>query len=412
MLLSSEFCSGLVSIWSPALQIIFNLDIKMDNITSQELHELSIEDIEDDVDTDAEPYQHIKERKVVIQPYDYAVRTLVDMIIEGDLTLEPDYQRKYQWDNIKASRFIESIALNIPVPVVYLAEEKDGTFSVIDGQQRLTSLFRFIKANEIENIFPGSGLTPLELDGLKVISEINGKGYLGLERTLRSNISKRAIRCIVVLNESDEALKFEVFERLNTGSASLSDQEVRNCVYRGSYNKLIKELAEYPKFQALISLPEQDAKSMKAVELVLRFLAYRELTSTSEYSDNYAEYLNIHMEENREISAPKADSIRTLFYNTINLIHDVLGPGIAFRKPKNQQDINDGFFQNRINGSIYESQMVAFSRALENQATGDLRSKAFGTFQINDYWKCLFQGTSKKNSALNRSTILTDALME
>ncbi|UJQ37393.1 hypothetical protein L1871_02325 [Aeromonas caviae] len=104
MLLSSEFCSGLVSIWSPALQIIFNLDIKMDNITSQELHELSIEDIEDDVDTDAEPYQHIKERKVVIQPYDYAVRTLVDMIIEGDLTLEPDYQRKYQWDNIKASR--------------------------------------------------------------------------------------------------------------------------------------------------------------------------------------------------------------------------------------------------------------------------------------------------------------------
>lgn len=384
----------------------------MDNITPQEQPELPIEDIEDGVDTDAEPYQHIKERKVVIQPYDYAVRTLVDMIIEGDLTLEPDYQRKYQWDNIKASRFIESIALNIPVPVVYLAEEKDGTFSVIDGQQRLTSLFRFIKANEIENIFPDSGLTPLELEGLKVISEINGKGYLSLERTLRSNIAKRAIRCIVVLNESDEALKFEVFERLNTGSASLSDQEVRNCVYRGTYNNLIKELAENKRFQSLISLPEQAAKSMKAVELVLRFLAYRELTATSEYSDNFSEYLNIHMEENREISTLKAESIRTLFNNTVDTIYEALGPGVAFRKPRNQNNINDGFFQNRINGSIYESQMVAFSRASESGICDDLKTKAFSVFQNNDYWKCLFQATSKKNSAIKRSTILTSALME
>ncbi|PHP45053.1 hypothetical protein CR088_29425, partial [Salmonella enterica subsp. enterica serovar Dublin] len=78
-------------------------------------------------------------------------------------------------------------------------------------------------------------------------------------------------------------LKFEVFERLNTGSASLSDQEVRNCVYRGSYNELLKKLAQYDKFVELISLPEQDAKSMKAVELVLRFLAYRELSASSDY---------------------------------------------------------------------------------------------------------------------------------
>jgi hypothetical protein len=367
---------------------------------------------ENENENEVEPYEHIKERKVVIQPYDYAVRTLVDMIIEGDLILEPDYQRKYQWDDVKASRFIESIALNIPVPVVYLAEEKDGTFSVIDGQQRLTSLFRFIKATEIENLFPASGLTPLKLSGLKIISEINGMEYLELDRVLRSNIAKRAIRCIVVLNESDEALKFEVFERLNTGSASLSDQEVRNCVYRGSYNELLKRLARYEKFEELISLPEQDAKSMKAVELVLRFLAYRELTTTSEYSDNYSEYLNLHMEENREISTPRAEAIQSLFYGTVDLIYDVLGPGTAFRKPRNQVDPHDGFFQNRINGSIYESQMVAFSRAIEHGWKGDLAAKAFSAFQVDGYWKSLFQGTSKKHSALSRSTVLTEALME
>ncbi|EEB4661362.1 DUF262 domain-containing protein, partial [Salmonella enterica subsp. enterica serovar Dublin] len=147
-------------------------DVNVQQILTEQNDEIEIE-----IENEIEPYEHIKERKVVIQPYDYAVRTLVDMIIEGDLILEPDYQRKYQWDDIKASRFIESIALNIPVPVVYLAEEKDGTFSVIDGQQRLTSLFRFIKANEIENLFPDSGLMPLKLTGLKIISEINGKEY-------------------------------------------------------------------------------------------------------------------------------------------------------------------------------------------------------------------------------------------
>lgn len=364
-----------------------------------------------DEDNGNEPYQHIKERKVVIQPYDYAVRTLVDMIIEGDLILEPDYQRKYQWDDIKASRFIESIALNIPVPVVYLAEEKDGTFSVIDGQQRLTSLFRFIKANEINSLFPNSDLSPLSLQSLKIISEINGKSYMELDRVLRSNIAKRAIRCIVVLNESDEALKFEVFERLNTGSASLSDQEVRNCVYRGSYNDLLKNLAQYSKFQELISLPEQDFKSMKSVELVLRFLAYRELTADSDYSDNYSEYLNLHMEDNRGVSEQRKEKIESLFFKTVDSIYDNLGTGVAFRKPKNQHDPSQGFYQNKINGSIYESQMVAFSRAIESGISSDLRKKTFAVFQIEDYWKSLFQGTSKKTSALKRSTILTEKLL-
>lgn len=78
----------------------------------------------DDNELGSTPYEHIRERKVVIQPYDYAVRTLMDMIIDGDLVLDPNYQRKYQWDDVKASKFIESIILNIPVPVVYLAEEK------------------------------------------------------------------------------------------------------------------------------------------------------------------------------------------------------------------------------------------------------------------------------------------------
>lgn len=365
----------------------------------------------DDTEQGLQPYQHIKERKVVIQPYDYAVRTLMDMIIDEDLVLGPDYQRKYQWDTAKASRFIESICLNIPVPVIYLAEEANGNFTVIDGQQRLTSLFRFIKSNEIENIFPESELTPLIIEGLKILPELNGKSYNEIDRAYKSSISKRPIRCIVVLNDSDETLKFEVFERLNTGSAQLTDQEIRNCVYRGTYNKLIKKLSEYNKFKELIALPAADEKSMKGVELVLRFLAYRELTSQSEYSDNYSEYLNLHMEENREISKQKESYLEDLFTNTVDLIYSSLGTGVAFRKPKDRNDYEQGFYRNLINGSIFESQMVAFSKAVEAGVIVQLQEKSFTAFGNDDYWNSLFQGTSKKGKAVRRSTVLTEYLL-
>ncbi|SDO07210.1 DUF262 domain-containing protein [Pseudomonas jinjuensis] len=359
------------------------------------------------------PYEPASERKVLIQQYDYAVRTLMDMVIEGDLTLDPDYQRQYRWPDEKASRFIESILLNIPVPVVYLAEEADGSFSVIDGQQRLTSLFRFLKPAELAGLFDDAGVEELTLEGLKVRSELNGKKYMELHRVDRSAIAKRPIRCIVVLNESDSTLKFEVFERLNTGSASLTDQEVRNCIYRGSLNSLLKKLARNPKFQEMIALPEASRRDMKDAELVLRFFAYRELAEATEYSDNYTEYLNSFLEENREVGDAVCEQLESLFNSTVDLIYEVLGPGVAFRKPLAREHAEDeGFALNLINGAIYESQMIAFSRLIEvGRSAEDARENAFSAFCDDDYWSALFSGTAQKSKAIRRSNVLTALLL-
>lgn len=361
-----------------------------------------------------EPYGSIGERKVLIQQYDYAVRTLMEMITEGDLLLDPDYQRHYRWSEDKASRFIESIALNIPVPVLYLAEELDGTFSVIDGQQRLTSLFRYFRPTELDSIFPDREFEELILQGLKVRSDMDGKRYVDLDRVDRSVLAKRPIRCIVVLNESDSTLKFEVFERLNTGSASLTDQEVRNCIYRGSYNSMIKKLAANEKFQEMISLPEKSQHTMKDAELVLRFFAYRSLTEEIDYSDSYAEFLNNHMEENREISSALAAEMEGLFNRTIDAIYDALGPGVAFRKPSDRHAPADGTFAHAaINGAIYESQLVTVSKILEEKGRlpRNFRQKILKAFSMDDYWNALFQGTSKKAKALTRSRILYSCLV-
>lgn len=364
-----------------------------------------------DEDHQDAPYENKKGRKVVIQPYDYPVRTLMDMIVDGELKLNPDYQRKYRWDDIKASRFIESLVLNIPVPVVYLAEEPDNTFTVIDGQQRLTSLFRFLKPSELGHVFPETGLEKLILSDLKVRDDMNEKHYLELDQTDKSSIAKRPIRCIAVLNESDSMLKFEVFERLNSGSASLTDQEVRNCTYNGRLNDLLKELAENEHFISMTRLSEQKVLQMKRPELVLRFFAYKEMTEETEYCGSYVEHLNQYMEENRHISEGKADEMRQLFNATIDLIFDSLGEGVAFRKPASD-NLQDGFAQNLINGAIYESQMIAFSRLVdcEKKAPVNVKEVIHGAF-LGEYSNHIYQGTAKKNKVIARSKILTEALL-
>ena len=132
---------------------------------------------------------------------------------------------------------IESALLDIPLPVVYISQETDGREYVIDGQQRLTSFFSFIDGK-----FPDGA--EFKLSGLKVFKEFNRKTFTTLPEEEQDKIRYCKLRTIIFKKESDPNLKFEIFERLNTGSVSLNDQELRNCIYRGPYNGLLKELAQ------------------------------------------------------------------------------------------------------------------------------------------------------------------------
>lgn len=365
--------------------------------------------VEDDLEE--VPYRQSSARHVQIQPYDYSVRTLMDMVADEDIILNPDYQRHYRWDNKKASRFIESLILNIPVPVVYLNEEEDGRYSVIDGQQRLTSLLRFTRPNEIPSTIDAE---PLKLEGLKLRSDLANLNYYELPQKEKRNLQKKYIRCIAILNETDATLKYEVFERLNTGSAELTNQEIRNYMYRGKLNDLLNETSKNIKFQELISLPVKSQRTMKDSELILRFLAFRELSPN--YHGNYSEYLNEFMEEHRNPSHSRIEKLKQLINGTIENLYTILGPGIAFRKPLDRQDPKE-WSHTRINGAIYESQMIAFSRLppfnrIPNDTYDSLKKNTYKAFQNNDYWGSLFQGTARKKHVTRRTEILIEYLNE
>lgn len=163
------------------------------------------------------------------------------MIDDGDLLLDPDYQRNYVWDNKKASLLVESFLLNVPIPVIYVCEDDDGRWNVVDGLQRLESLRRFF-ANEFK------------LRGLEVLQELDGFQYSTLNPKAARLLRNGILRIILIFKESHPDIKYEIFMRLNRGSIRLTEQELRNCLYRGKFNDLLKELRNNNQFLRILGL--------------------------------------------------------------------------------------------------------------------------------------------------------------
>jgi hypothetical protein len=228
------------------------------------------------------------ERRLVTQPYDLSVSSLADDIDAGRLLLRMEYQRSYVWDDAKASRLIESLLLNVPIPVCYFAENEDGTLEVVDGQQRLQSIWRFISPN-----VPVADR--LVLRGATVLSELNGSTFDRLSQRDQRRIKSRTIRCIVITEDSHEDIKFDVFERLNTGAVRLSDQELRNSIYRGPFNDRLKAIAQFEPFQR--SLGGQLVSRMEDAELVLRFVALADRLTA--YKPPLRQFLSEYMREHQ-----------------------------------------------------------------------------------------------------------------
>lgn len=297
-------------------------------------------------DGEAEPVEIPKEvRHLRTQSYDKSVRDLVAMIDDEDIDLDPDYQRNYLWDNKKASLLIESILLNIPIPVIYVAENDESQWNVIDGLQRLTSLERYFK-NEFK------------LTRLDVLNELNGLTYHNLPPKAKRILNNGMFRVVVLLAETHPEIKYDVFMRLNTGSVKLNEQELRNCLYRGTFNSFIKECRENKFFQSCLKITEPHKRFADA-ELILRFFAIRENINLSTGELNYPgrmkTFLNNHMVKNQNMSESKISELRTLFLHTMDNINSVLS-STAFRRV-----LPDGSREVRVNRSLSDIVMLCFS---------------------------------------------------
>jgi hypothetical protein len=285
----------------------------------------------------------------------------------GRLVLQPDFQRQYVWDAVKASKLIESAILQIPLPIIYLSEEKDGKEYVIDGQQRLTSFFSFV-----DGAFPDA--KPFKLSGLNVLPELNGKKFSELTETLQDKVRYYKIRAITFQKDSSENLKFEIFERLNTGSVQLNDQELRNCLYRGAFNVALKEMAADPDFMYICGLRAPD-KRMKDKELVLRFCAFHHKTYLN-YKAPMRNFLNAEASEKRDIAEKDLVELKTSFKNACQIIRSAFGTN-AFKRYYKGSTANqpNGYWEpKKFNASLFDILMYSFGREDKNKVFQNLDS--------------------------------------
>ena len=292
-------------------------------------------------------------KKIDFIPKDSDIDGLHRYYRKGRLLIQPNYQRKFVWDAKKASLLIESILMNIPIPIVYLAATQDEKINVIDGQQRLTSIFSFI-----DGVLPDEKDKVFKLTGLKVFTELNGKTFKNLDESLQNKITDYSIRTITFTADSDPELQYEIFSRLNTGSVALNSQELRNCIYRGDFNEFIKKLASDPEYLSLLGL-KAPHRRMTDVELVLRFISFYKNTYIN-YKSPIKTFLNDTMRTYSIIDDNEKKKIKDAFKRAVINLTSLLGEN-SFRRFKIVG--KEGVWEkNRLNVALFDILMDSMSR--------------------------------------------------
>jgi hypothetical protein len=254
---------------------------------------------------------------------DLSFNELADMYSSRELIIEPEFQRMFRWSEGKQSRFIESLVLELPVPPIFLIEQEDRIYELIDGLQRISSYLHFRGALSVEG-----QENPLRLEDCDIVPELNGRTLSELPRSLDIKLKRSYIRAEILRKESDPRLRYYMFKRLNTGGETLEEQEIRNATIRlldNKFNDFIIELSRNPDFAACIDIISDNQKLRKFdQELVLRFFSFK--NDFSNYRHDVADFMTAYMEH---VSYPSNEGVfayeteRAIFYKTFALLHKI-----------------------------------------------------------------------------------------
>jgi len=236
----------------------------------------------------------VKIGEVRTESLDLSFGEIANMGKDKELIIQPEYQRLFRWSTEQRSRLIESILLELPIPQIFVIENSDGVFELIDGLQRISTVLQFIEPNSIN-------LPALTLEGCDIIDGLNGVAYNNLPLSLKLRLKRSTVRTIVIKRQSKTFLRYEMFKRLNTGGSLLSPQEIRNCSSRMigddgvKFYGLLQELSDIQSFKTSTStLATPDLEQKANEELVLRFFAAK--NARGMFHGNVRDWLDDYME--------------------------------------------------------------------------------------------------------------------
>ena len=258
--------------------------------------------------------------KIRIHTKHYSLRQVVDMIREGDIDLAPDFQRQYVWKARQRSGLIESLLLGIPLPSFYFNEDDTGRLQVVDGVQRLTTIYRYVTDPAVR------------LGEVTYLHDLEGQGFDDLATLFRRRLSSAQFVAHVIDPQTPYRVKFDIFRRINTGGTPLSAQEIRHCMSKTRSREFLKHLVSDESFVTATGGALMNHPRMADREVALRFVAFRLFTSDDyEQHGGFDEFLGFVTNRLDDPTSDDLDNLRLDFVRGMTNGYAVFGEN-AFRK--------------------------------------------------------------------------------
>lgn len=297
---------------------------------------------------------------------------------QGHLRLQPDFQRAFVWSEEKQIKLVESVLALIPLPVIYLSDDGEN-LEVVDGQQRLTTLFafmegRFADADALEVVRrrgtePGQGRM-FELRGLRLLDELKRQSFEKLDPKIRRKFEETQLTCFVLHPSTSPMAKFELFERINEGTIPLNPQEIRNALYRGPGLMLVRELASPRSRFRMVAGADRSYARMRADELVLRGIAFS-WRGWEVYKGDLKAFLNESLEKLNQAPAGERENVERAFLHAVDLAERVFGD-----KAWQRYDPQRGEWSGHISGPLVEVVSTAAGRVFPDTLPSDEQASA------------------------------------
>lgn len=356
------------------------------------------EDVEiEEINSENEDYESSPpEYQITTYPADFTLEVLYSKWKAGDIEI-PKFQRQFVWKQVQSSKLIESYLVGLPVPAIFLyTSRKSSKFLVIDGQQRLKSIFYFFDGYFGDNVTGKKKI--FRLRGLNEKSKWKDRTFEDFDENEKRKLKDCILRAFVVqqLDPDDDTSIYHIFERLNTGGTLLTNQEVRNCIYGGKLNDLLIDLNEYPSWRSILGKPTLDSRQ-KDIELIVRFFALRNI---EEYKKPLKDFLSKFMRHNRNPSSERLEELSRTFKLTCDTVFSKLG-------------VKPFHVRKGLNSSVYDSVMVTFSKHLDHIPNNiKERYNSLVGYDNENFYKCTIRATTDEETVRKRFSLAEEILFK
>jgi len=312
-----------------------------------------------------------KRAEIRTDAYSMSIGEWISLYENNEIDIHPEFQRFFRWTSTQKTRLIESILLGIPVPQIFVAQRSDGVWDVVDGLQRLSTIYQFVGILKNEN---GELIPPLVLEATKYLPVLEGKKWddptdkkNSFTPAQRLHIKRAKIEASILLKEGDEASQYEFFQRLNTGGSPLSDQEVRSCILvllNRNMFEWMRSLSDSETFRECIALSDRAIAEQYDLELVLRFLVFRQLDEAEMRNiKDLGEFLTEKMIQLTRSGGFKRDEEEKAFKQTFTILQNATGANSFRRYDPDREAFVGGFlasaYETVASGVVYNCKALS-----------------------------------------------------